>query len=299
MKSGGKSPAEAGGCRLLKERLPVEAKNAPGRAGYLTENYHYFHLRDTAGQERDFHFHEFDKIVLLIDGRVEYALENVRYELRPWSVLLVKHHTIHRAEIDKSLPYERVIIYLDGKYFERAMPQARLMDCFTTADKTGRHLLLPDAEQQEALRGAIAAYEQAAGDEGFGAQALRDTIIIQLLIQIGRMSASAPDTGARYDPKIQQTLSYINENLNAELTVDTLAERVFLSKYHFMRLFKAQTGSTVHAYIRQKRLLYAARLIREGADVYRAAADSGFGDYSAFHRAFRESFGTSPGKLKR
>lgn len=299
MKSGGKSPAEAGGCRLLKERLPVEAKNAPGRAGYLTENYHYFHLRDTAGQERDFHFHEFDKIVLLIDGRVEYALENVRYELRPWSVLLVKHHTIHRAEIDKSLPYERVIIYLDGKYFERAMPQARLMDCFTTADKTGRHLLLPDAEQQVALRGAIAAYEQAAGDEGFGAQALRDTIIIQLLIQIGRMSASAPDTGARYDPKIQQTLSYINENLNAELTVDTLAERVFLSKYHFMRLFKAQTGSTVHAYIRQKRLLYAARLIREGADVYRAAADSGFGDYSAFHRAFRESFGTSPGKLKR
>lgn len=299
MKSGGKSPAEAGGCRLLKEKLPVEAKNAPGRAGYLTENYHYFHLRDTAGQERDFHFHEFDKIVLLIDGRVEYALENVRYELRPWSVLLVKHHTIHRAEIDKSLPYERVIIYLDGKYFERAMPQARLMDCFTTADKTGRHLLLPDAEQQETLRGAIAAYEQAAGDEGFGAQALRDTIIIQLLIQIGRMSASAPDTGARYDPKIQQTLSYINENLNAELTVDTLAERVFLSKYHFMRLFKAQTGSTVHAYIRQKRLLYAARLIREGADVYRAAADSGFGDYSAFHRAFRESFGTSPGKLKR
>lgn len=299
MKSGGKSPAEAGGCRLLKERLPVEAKNAPGRAGYLTENYHYFHLRDTAGQERDFHFHEFDKIVLLIDGRVEYALENVRYELRPWSVLLVKHHTIHRAEIDKSLPYERVIIYLDGKYFERAMPQARLMDCFTTADKTGRHLLLPDAEQQVALRGAIAAYEQAAGDEGFGAQALRDTVIIQLLIQIGRMSASAPDTGARYDPKIQQTLSYINENLNAELTVDTLAERVFLSKYHFMRLFKAQTGSTVHAYIRQKRLLYAARLIREGADVYRAAVDSGFGDYSAFHRAFRESFGTSPGKLKR
>lgn len=274
-------------------------KTAPGKAGYLTENYHYFHLRDTAGQERDFHFHEFDKIVLLIDGRVEYAVENMSYELRPWSVLLVKHHTMHRAEIDKTLPYERVIIYLDGKYFERTMPQSGLMDCFDTADKTGRHLLLPDAEQQKALGTAVDSYEQAAADSGFGAQALRDTIIIQLLIQIGRMSASAPDAGARYDAKIQQTLSYINENLSSELTVDALAERVFLSKYHFMRLFKSQTGSTVHAYIRQKRLLYAARLIREGADVYQAAADSGFGDYSAFHRAFRESFGTSPGKLKR
>ena len=50
-------------------------KKTYSREGYLEENYHYFHLRDTAGQERDFHFHEFDKIVLLLSGRVEYAVE--------------------------------------------------------------------------------------------------------------------------------------------------------------------------------------------------------------------------------
>lgn len=66
-----------------------------------------------------------------------------------------------------------------------------------------------------------------------------------------------------------------------------------------MRLFKAQTGSSVHAYVRQKRLLHAARLIREGMTVNKAAAESGFSDYSAFHRAFRESFGISPGSLKK
>ena len=44
------------------------------RAGYLRESYHYFHLRDTAGQERDFHFHEFDKVVLLLAVRVDYIL---------------------------------------------------------------------------------------------------------------------------------------------------------------------------------------------------------------------------------
>ena len=81
--------------------------------------------------------------------------------------------------------------------------------------------------------------------------------------------------------------------------MELLAERVYLSRYHFMRLFKAQTGSTVHAYVRQKRLLSAARLIREGVPAGKAAADSGFGDYSAFHRAFRECFGISPGELKK
>ena len=270
------------------------------RAGYLRESYHYFHLRDTAGQERDFHFHEFDKVVLLLAGRVDYIVEGHSYALKPWDVLLVKHHTIHKAVIDQSVPYERIIIYLDGKYFGRSMPEAHLMDSFDQADRSGQHLLTPSVSQRQEIQRVLSAYEASTGDEGIGAPALRETFIIQLLIHISRMTASAaPSRESQYDPKIQQVLSYINEHLHEELTVDQLAERAYLSKYHFMRLFKAQTGSTVHAYVRQKRLLHAARLIREGVSVGKAAADSGFGDYSAFHRAFRESFGISPGSLKK
>ena len=269
------------------------------KAGYLKESYHYFHLKDTAGQELDFHFHEFDKLVILISGRVDYRVESSSYRLRPWDVLLVKHHTIHKAEIDKSAPYERFIIYLDRKYFERTMPGAGLMDCFDTADKHSRHLLSPRPEEVEELKNTVSAYERAAADRRFGAQAMGEAMMIQLLVQISRLAESerTEDAESKYDAKIQYALSYINENFRRELTVDALAEQVFLSKYHFMRLFKAQTGSTVHAYIRQKRLLNAARLIREGTPAGKAAADSGFADYSAFHRAFRETFGTSPGRL--
>ena len=269
------------------------------RAGYLRESYHYFHLRDTAGQELDFHFHEFDKIVLLLSGRVDYTVEGSTYALKPWSVLLIKHHTIHRALIDKSEPYERIIIYLDGKYFGRSMPGAGLTDCFDQADKSGEHLLRPTEQQRRAIAQVLADYERAAEDSGFGAETLRETYIIQLLIYIGRMTAAEGPGEKQYDPKIRRALSYINENLGGELSVEQLAEQVYLSKYHFMRQFKAQTGSSVHAYVRQKRLLHAARLIREGMPVSKAAAESGFGDYSAFHRAFRESFGISPGSLKK
>lgn len=273
------------------------------RAGYLEENYHYFHLRDTAGQERDFHFHEFDKVVVLLSGHVDYTVEDITYALKPWDVLLVKHHTIHKALIDKTEPYDRVIIYLDGKYFDRIMPNAGLMDCFEKADKDGRQRITPDDGQQERLAAALEDYEAAMRDKELGAEAIRDTQMVKLLVLINRIYASgstAPDRAeATRDPKIGAVLSYINENLGRELSVDELAEQAYLSRYHFMRLFKAQTGSTVHAYVRQKRLLYAARLIREGESAARAAAESGFSDYSAFHRAFRECFGISPGQLKK
>ena len=277
----------------------MKKDQAFSREGYLEENYHYFHLRDTAGQERDFHFHEFDKIVLLLSGRVDYAVESVSYTLRPWDILLVKHHVIHKALIDKSEPYERIILYLDGSYFDRLLPGAGLTACFDTADRTGEYRLVPDTEQRAGLEQIFLAYEQAAKDSRFGAQALCDSYILQLLVQIGRINAAPRREEQRFDPKIRQTLSYINENLGRELSVDALAERVYLSRYHFMRLFKAETGSTVHAYVRQKRLLYAARLIREGSPANQAAEAAGFADYSAFHRAFRASFGISPGQLKK
>ncbi len=87
------------------------------REGYLHENYHYFHLRDTAGQEGIS-----TSTTLTSSSCCSFPAawttpsEDTVYRLRPW-VLLVKHHAIHKALINKSEPYDRIIIYLDRKYF--------------------------------------------------------------------------------------------------------------------------------------------------------------------------------------
>ena len=269
------------------------------RAGYLEENYHYFHLRDTAGQELDFHFHEFDKLVILLEGKVRYLVESEDYRLQPRDILLIRHHGIHKAVIDRSEPYERVILYLDRAFFDRVLPDAGLMACFDRADRSGRHLLSPKQPEWEELERLIHLFEKNT-DPDPASEAMRDTLIMQILILVGRLTpAEAFAGGGAQDRKIQSTLSFIGENLNGDLSVDRLSERVFLSRYHFMRLFKTQTGSTVHSYIRQKRLLSAARMIREGIPAGQAALECGFNDYSVFNRAFRESFGIRPIDLKK
>jgi hypothetical protein len=49
-----------------KRRSKMQPESTYSREGYLHENFRYFHLRDNAGQERDYHFHEFDKMVFLL-----------------------------------------------------------------------------------------------------------------------------------------------------------------------------------------------------------------------------------------
>ena len=269
--------------------------------GYLNENFRLFHLKDSSGQEKDFHFHEFDKLVILVSGRVDYTVEGTSYSLEPWDILLVRHHMIHKAAIDLSVPYERIIIYLDSSYVERFAPEAGLMDCFAAAEKRRYCLMRPDADSTERLRDALRRLEDAEDDELFGAQLLRGTLLVQLLVLINRimLSDNSHEDSTGSGGRIAHALSYINENLTAELSIDDMAAMCYMSRYHFMRLFKAQTGCTVHNYIRQKRLVLAARLIREGMSASAAAAECGFSDYSAFHRAFTKTFRISPGKIKR
>ena len=269
--------------------------------GYLNENFRLFHLKDSSGQEKDFHFHEFDKLVILVSGRVDYTVEGTSYRLEPWDILLVRHHMIHKAAIDLSVPYERIIIYLDSAYVERFAPEAGLMDCFAAAEKRRYCLMRPDADSAERLRDALRRLEDSEDDELFGAQLLRGTLLVQLLVLINRimLSDNSHEDSAGSGGRIAPALSYINENLTAELSIDDMAAMCYMSRYHFMRLFKAQTGCTVHNYIRQKRLVLAARLIREGMSAAAAAAECGFSDYSAFHRAFTKTFRVSPGKIKR
>ena len=271
------------------------------REGYLNENFRMFHLRDTAGQERDFHFHEFDKIVILISGSVNYMVEGTDYSLKPWDILLVRHHMIHKALIDVSVPYERIIIYLNSSYVERFAPNGGLMDCFAAAEKRRFCLMRPDNGEIEKLKDSLDRLDASISDTEFGAELMRGTLLAQLMVQLNRImqrDSSRENTTAEQCGKISAALSYINVNITGKLSVDELAAMCYLSRYHFMRLFKQQTGCTVHNYIRQKRLVLAARLIREGMSASSAAAECGFTDYSAFHRAFSQTFGVSPGKIK-
>ena len=272
------------------------------RDGYLREDFRFFHLRDKLGQEKDYHFHEFDKLVFPLAGRVAYEVETSVYALRPGDVLLVRHHVIHKAVIDVTVPYERIILYIDGRYVDRLGTSDRLMTCFDRTDAPGRHRLTPDTAGGRRIGEILASLERAAADEGFGAASMRTALLMQLLVELGRLAPAAEspaqDAPATND-KIESTLSYINENLGAELSVEELAARVYLSRYHFMRLFKEQTGTAVHAYIRKKRLLLAAKRIRGGEPLGVVAEESGYSDYSAFYRAFRDCFGASPGDIKK
>ncbi|MFR3921318.1 MAG: hypothetical protein ACLTYN_04370 [Dysosmobacter welbionis] len=74
------------------------------KRGYLKEDFRLFHLKDSRAQKVDYHYHAFDKLILLLGGKVTSVVEGVTYFLQPWDLLLVGHDLIHRPIIDPAEP---------------------------------------------------------------------------------------------------------------------------------------------------------------------------------------------------
>ena len=270
-----------------------------GKRGYLRENFRFVRLKDSRAQQIGYHYHEFDKVILLLGGKVTYVVEGVTYFLRPWDLLLVPHDRIHRPIIDPSEPYERVVLWLGQDWLrQRSAEEAPLDACLQEAVRRNFHLLRILPADRPAYLQLFQSLESALRSEDFGHRQMADLLCQQLLLTLSRdMLRSQREThreSYRLDPKMDEILQYIAAHLAEDLSVDGLAGRFYLSRYYLMHRFKAVTGYSLHQYITQKRLLWAGELLRQGTPVMKAAELAGFRDYSTFLRAFQSTFHVSP-----
>jgi len=105
------------------------------------------------------------------------------------------------------------------------------------------------------------------------------------------------------DPKsdrVQMALNYARENLNSDLSVETLAEVARLSPRQFSRLFRDETGQSPAKAVERLRV-EAARLMMETGrhPIEVIARETGFGDRERMRQAFLRAFGQSPRDIQR
>lgn len=277
----------------------VSQKKKEKQTGYLHQNFRLFHLKEKKNQEFEFHYHDFNKIIIFLSGNVTYFVEGKAYDLKPWDILLINNHDIHKPVIDPGTAYERVVIWLQPDFIrEQKDRSCDLSRCFTTATEKRFNLIRLNHRLQSDMQTILQQLESSLTSTEFGHEALSQAYFLQFMVYLNRIflpEISQPDFSAsRYDRQIADILTYISLHLGEDLSNETLSRQFYVSKYYLMHKFKEHTGYTLHAYVQQKRLLHAKDLIQEGTPVLKASSLCGFSDYSTFLRAFRKFYGFSP-----
>ena len=96
-----------------------------------------------------------------------------------------------------------------------------------------------------------------------------------------------------YQQRINAVIGYVRDQLDGDLSVETLAQVAGFSPFHFHRVFKAMTDETLNELVVRLRLERAAALLRATPhlSITDAAFDSGFTSVATFSRSFKKHFG--------
>ncbi len=236
------------------------------------------------------HTHENHEIYYFLSGRGVYRIESSEYPMRPGDILIMRRAESHYFDIDTTVPYKRFTLNFSESIFDGIDAQGTLMKPFYERELGKGNLYrksdFPDDIAQRLMARMLAPGE----DVRTGVLACLPALLGEIARAHRERSQSEPEDA----PLSYRIVSFVNDHLTDELSLDIIAARFYISKPQLCRVFKAATGSTVWEYITIKRLIRARELI--GADISptEAAGACGFNDYSAFYRAYRRQFGHSP-----
>ncbi len=250
----------------------------------------------------NFHLHDNCEIYYLVSGKVKYLVEKTIYDIGERDIFITNQSEIHKPNIEPSTLYERITLTFDPDFFTQfSTPDFDLVGCFFNRENgTGNKITLSEGELAKTL--SIFAQIEAVSAEAPKFTSIKLTsLMLDLLILLN--TASKRNTAGSQKNMLSgivvEIMDYIDKNLDADLSLDRLVERFYISKSYLCKIFKEETSSTLHQYIMKKRISRAKQLLTSGASVTEAISRSGFEDFSNFIKTFKKQTGLTPSEYRR
>jgi len=232
------------------------------------------------------HTHECYEILIFLQGDSEYVVDGILYSLEPYDTMLIPPGIHHQILHKSQSRYERIVIYFDSSLLEFCSKYQSIFEkrgeCKISGEILNKADFLSFIERFRAYTKNFTTSDE--------------PIMVSLIIETMYLlyNASKALNYCVSSEQVRAIISYINKNFKHELSLNDLAKKFYISKYHLCRIFKAATGTTVNSYITKKRIENVKILCQTGAGIGAACDESGFCTYSAFYNAYKKETGKSP-----
>ena len=249
------------------------------------------HSRQTSPSEilNNNHCHEHFEILYITEGSGRFVVEGEEYPVHSGCLFLIRPYKYHFVNIDREKVYERYVLH----FSQNALPSS-LRPLFYPVDDKKNELCtyfpagnVPGAVLSTLERMDVVPTLSEEKQELYLSLLVSEVVVLLSDAHIEREAPHNSELGAR-------VIRYLNDHIEEDISLDDIAKHFFVSKYYLCRAFKKHNGISIHGYITQKRVMLAKKLMEYGESASGAAYRVGFGDYSAFYRAYIKILGVSP-----
>lgn len=259
---------------------------------------HLYRDKDLGPQDQQ--MHDFFELMLVTDGAVEFVVQDRQERLGKGDMILLRPGISHR-EIPEAGYYERFILWINPWYLSRlSTRKTNLSSCFVIAEKRG-YIVRFEPCLRNQIRTLLSEMVEETHRNPFGADLMLDANLKRLLILLDRYQTLLQRTDSSDEKEtgknIQEIVRYVDLHYTENLTLDSLSEMFYISKFYLSRSFEHFTGKSIHQYVLEKRMQMAKQLLLFGErpmDIYGLC---GFADYSNFYRTFKKYYHISPNQF--
>ncbi len=240
------------------------------------------------------HTHDEYAIGVIEAGTQKFHHHRGSYLAPAQAIITVNPDEVHDGQAALEMGYQYRMSYIDPGTVDTILTQ---LEGATSTVGYFHHPVTFDLQLSHQLLYALVALDQGRNN-GLEAQSCFFQAIGRLFLRHGhyrdRFGALPRDS-----LMVRDACEYIRQNASENISLDEIARCVNLSRYHFLRVFKATTGLPPHAYLIQQRLRIAKNAIESGSALAEAALLAGFSDQSHLTRWFKSAYGLTPGQYQR
>jgi AraC-like DNA-binding protein/mannose-6-phosphate isomerase-like protein (cupin superfamily) len=249
------------------------------------------------------HTHDFIEIVYVMKGSATQLLDGEELLVECGDMIFLNYGSIHSFRIHGEFHY--VNICFSPEVAGSVITERNALSLLSlTAFNEMRHtsncgkFSFVGRERSE-IEGILSAMLKEYEEKKSAWHVVMGNYLNILLTKMLRKSELYSD-GEENDEIWQEFAKFVDNNLEADLTLSDLASRCFYNPSYFSRIFKKRFQMSPFEYITTRRLQLAIKLLDETQDSIEEIAErAGFSDRGSFYRAFSKHVGMTPGEYRK
>lgn len=240
------------------------------------------------------HHHTDYEFLIPYSSMEHVGVEAKRYRLEPKQMLPINSDQPHGPN-DAMINVRFLSVSLEKSFFEQV---------YESLSPSGEAILsnnnLIFTEEIETLL-QLFMQESRAKQMGYALilKCLSTQIAISIIRQSCKVACSYFPKGALPDAHVKRAIEMLQDSYNLDHTLEDLAKVANLSPYHFIRVFKLQTGKTPFAFLLDIKLERAREMLRDYRfSITEVCYASGFKGVSHFSTVFKKKYGVTPSEYR-
>lgn len=252
--------------------------------------------------EKSYHSHDYLEIAFMMSGTGKYRIDGEVYDVGEGDLIIFNPGTKHQglvadmtnavteffvgaADIQfknmpvnaMPLPEEGPIIHTTGELRQKLFKICASMEAENTVCWQGRYFMMKAYLMQMIL------------------------LIVRQQMQPVEVKTGCAFESVNKKYVVEQIVNYFEDHYAEKISLDQIAENMYLSPFYISRIFKSETGDTPIRHLINIRLEKAMVLLQEGfaGSIQEVAERVGYDDAYHFSKLFKKRYGMPPSQVKK